>query len=307
MRLVADKPAYNNVVLFGGEMSRNSIGIVGFIFFVFVWVANSQQPPTRLRLDAVTNAGQDPEAALKSYLDEIRSQSRHLGELEALYRSSRASEADSQLTQALEGFRKLYSEEPGNARGFAGIVRVYFAQKRYPEMDSLLQTEIDRQPNRMDIRLAFVDAAREMHEEDLAAVSLNKWLNDPAINPGARAEFSIRLALIYEQKGDTYSALMAISEANELRPGEMTTRLALARVLDTAGRSDEAGKIYRDLLGVDPNDVEALRRRVIALTEGGDLELAHVCELLAMRLLPNSKNEAAAVVDTGRLRAVPKK
>jgi len=276
-------------------MSRTAIGITGILCLVFVGIANAQQPHTKQRLDAITNAGQDPEAALKSYLDEIRSQSRRLGELDALYRSALASEADGQLTGALEGFRKLYSEEPGNARGFEGIARVYFAQTRLQEVESLVQTEIDRQPRRTDIRLAFVDAARQMHEEDLAIVSLTKWLNDPDINYGARAELSLRLGLIYEQKGDTNSALAAISVANEFRPRHMATRLALARVFDAAGRGGEASKAYRDLLGVDPSDVEALRSRAIALTEGGDLELAQVCALLAVRLLPESLSDAAVL------------
>jgi len=278
----------------GGEMLRTAISITGIMCLVFVGIANAQRPPKQ-RLDAITNAGQDPEAALKSYLDEIRSQSRRLGELDALYRSALASEADGQLSEAVESFRKLDNEEPGNARGFEGIVRIYFAQKRLQEIESLLQTEIDRHPKRVDIRLAFIDAARQMHEEGLAIVSLSNCLNDPDINSGARAEFSLRLGLIYEQNGDTNSALAAISAANELRPRHMATRLALARVLDAAGRSVEAGKAYRDLLGVDPGDVEALRSRTIALTEGGDLELALACALLATQSLPESLNDAAVL------------
>lgn len=288
----------------GGEMSQTAISpakmmvvkiAASILSLVLVGTANAQQPFPKKRLDAITNTGQDSESALKSYLDEIRSRSQRLGELDALYRSALASEADGQLTEAAEGYRKLYQEEPGNARGFGGTARVYFAQQRRQELESLLQAEIGRQPKRPDIRLAFVDAARQMHEDDLAIVNLAKWLSDPDMNAGARAEFNLRLGVIYEQRGDTNSALAAISVANELRPGHMATRLALARQFDAAGRTDEAVKVHRDLLGVDPGDVEALRTRAMVLSDVGDLERAQVCAQLVIRMLPESLNDAAVL------------
>jgi tetratricopeptide (TPR) repeat protein len=67
-----------------------------------------------------------------------------------------------------------------------------------------------------------------------------------------------RIARLNQKAGDPSDAVVALVKAVQLNPQSRPLRHSLARALATAGRYQDAERVYRDLLSGYPKDVEAL-------------------------------------------------
>ncbi len=216
--------------------------------------------PSRLILPAllacaILASAQDPEAALQTYMAEIRAHGLRQQNLADLYQSGFASLREADYQKAEESFRTLYNQEPENIQSLEGIAQVYLAQNRKADALNLIESEIDRHPNRPDLRLALANIAEQAAEYDLA--------------------------------------ISALRAAAQLRPADSTAAVTLARLLERSGRQDEAIAAYRAVLGVDPNDATALFDCATKASQaGGDLDLALACAERARHLLPESTEVA---------------
>lgn len=204
---------------------------------------------------AILASAQEPEAALNSYMAEIRAPALRRQSLANIYQSGIVSLREGRYQQAEETFRSLYDQSPQDRQSLEGIAQVYLAQKRKADALNLIQSEIDRHPTCSDLRIAFATIAEQAAEYDLA--------------------------------------ISALREAVRLRPADSTAAISLARLLERSGRQDEAIAAYRAALGVDPNDgAELFRCATGASQRGGDLGLAIGCAERARRLLPESTEVA---------------
>jgi tetratricopeptide (TPR) repeat protein len=194
--------------------------------------------------------------------------------------------AENKFKEAEDAFRRAYQLNPANSRGLMGIVESNMAQNKAGEALKILQAEIDKAPNRLDLLLAMGNTAVRAGKFDFAVQTYNRGLSQ--IEKGGRqGDIYLRIGETYRLKGDTNGAIQALQKARETLPDNIEVLSALAVVLDAAQRKPEARQIYEATLKLEPNNAVALNNLAFLLAEtGGDLDDALTKALRAKQLLP---------------------
>ena len=144
-----------------------------------------------------------------------------------------------------------------------GQVRAYVEAKDWYSAMRLVEQEIARAPQDMDVRawrarvLAWSGKLAEAEKEYLEILKVSR--TDPDNWMG--------LAGVYSREGKIEDARRAVSTAEELDPKRSDIHAARARILRTAGQRNEARSEFQSALHLDPGSTEArdglvsLRRR----------------------------------------------
>jgi tetratricopeptide (TPR) repeat protein len=184
---------------------------------------------------------------------------------------------------------------PTNSRGLLGIVETDMAQNKPDEAMQMLQTELDKSANRLDLRLALGNTAVRAGKYDLAITEYDKLLNSLDKNARQRGDVYLRIGETYRRKGDLNGAIVNLQKAREFQPENVVVMATLALVLDAAGRWTEAKQVYEAVLKLDSNNAVALNNLAFLMAEhNGDLDDALGKAQRAKQLLP----EMTEVSDT---------
>jgi len=203
--------------------------------------------------------------------------------------------AENRFKEAEEAFQKSYQLDPKKSRGLLGIVETDMAQNRSEEAMQLLQTELAKTPNRLDLRLAYGNTAVRAGKYDLAIGEYEKMLNMMDKNSRLRGDVYLRIGETYRRKGDLNGAIVNLQKAREFQPENVVVMATLALVLDAAARWTEARQVYEAVLKLDNNNAVALNNLAYLMAEhNGDLDDALSKAQRAKQLLP----EMTEVSDT---------
>jgi tetratricopeptide (TPR) repeat protein len=195
---------------------------------------------------------------------------------------------DHRYKEAEEAFRKSYQLNPANSRGLMAVVETYMAQNKGEQALTMLQSEVQKDPGRVDFHLALGTAAVFSGKFDMAVAQYQTVLGALGNNAKARADIYLRLGETYRRKGDLTNSIAALQQARQLLPDNAVVLSTLALALDGAGRRTEARQTYELARKADPNNGVTLNNLAFLLADsGGDLEQALTLAQKAKQLLPN--------------------
>src|SRR5579871_634565 len=195
---------------------------------------------------------------------------------------------ENKYKDAVASFQKSYDLNPANPRGLMGIVETDMAQSKSEDALTLLQTEAEKAPNRLEFRVALAKTAVRVGKFDLAIQEYQKVLAALDKNSRDRGGLYLQLGETYRRKGDDVSAIAALEKAREALPENSLVLTTLALTLDHAGKVPEARQVYEAAIKLDPSNGVALNNLAFLLAEhSGDLDDALTKGTRAKQLLPN--------------------
>ena len=171
-----------------------------------------------------------------------------------------------------ESFRRAYQLNPANPRGLLGVVENYLAQNKPDEAMKILQTESDKAPDRMDLKMLLANTAARLGKFD-QSIEVYTVVLAKAQKGLEQADIYLRIGEAYRRKGELDKAIQAMQKARENAPGNVVVLSELAIVLDAASRKPEAKQVYEAALKLDPNNAVVLNNLAFLLAEtGGDYD-----------------------------------
>jgi tetratricopeptide (TPR) repeat protein len=177
--------------------------------------------------------------------------------------------------EAEQAFREALELNPKNTRALMGQVEVMVADKRPQEAIDLLQGEVTKYPERVDLRLALGNAAVRAGQYDVALTAYQEVLPRLNEDPQAQADLYLRIGETYRRKGDYQNAVSNLKQAQAIQPESVTIAGTLALALEAGGQSGAATEHYRGVLKLDPDNAVAMNNLAYLLSEnGGDLDEA---------------------------------
>lgn len=195
--------------------------------------------------------------------------------------------AENKYQDAEDAFEKSYQLDPHKSRGLLGMVETDMAQNKSDPAIQLLQSELGKNPNRLDLRLALGNTAVRAGKYDLAIGEYDKLLNSLDKNSRSRGDVYLRIGETYRRKGDLNSAIANLQKAREFQPENEVIMATLGLVLDKAGRWTEAKQVYEAVLKLNANNAVALNNLAYLMAEhNGDLDDALSKAQRAKQLLP---------------------
>jgi tetratricopeptide (TPR) repeat protein len=178
-------------------------------------------------------------------------------------------------TEAEQAFREALELNPKNTQALMGQVEVMVADKRPQEAVELLQGEVTKYPERIDLRMALGNAAVRAEQYDAALPAYQEVLPRLKEDPQAQADLYLRIGETYRRKGDYQNAISNLKQAQAIQPDGVTIAGTLAMALDADGQRDAAEERYRGVLKLDPNNAVAMNNLAYLLSENdGDLDEA---------------------------------
>lgn len=203
--------------------------------------------------------------------------------------------SEGRYKEADEAFNKSHSLSPANARGLMGMVETDLAQNEPEKAMQLLQTEVQKTPNRLDYHLALGNTAVRIGRYDQAIAEFQKVLDGMEKGSKTRGDILLRIGETYRRKGDLSNSITALQQARQILPENPVIIGTLALTLDGAGRKREARMAYEQTLKLDPSNGVALNNLAFLIAEsGGDLDQALTYAQRAKQILP----QLAEVNDT---------
>jgi len=195
--------------------------------------------------------------------------------------------AQNKYKDAEDAFQRSYQLDPSRSRGLLGMVETDMAQNRGDQALQMLRSELDKSPNRGDLRMALANTAALMGKYDLAVEEYEKLLNSLDKNSAGRGDVYLRMGEVDRRKGDLNSAIVNLQKAREFQPENKIALETLGLVLDQAGRWTEAKQVYEAVLRLDSNDPVVLNNLAFLMAEhNGDLDDALGKAQRAKQLMP---------------------
>jgi tetratricopeptide (TPR) repeat protein len=161
-------------------------------------------------------------------------------------------------------------------------------QGKVDEALQRLQGEMEKDPKRLDVRMALGNVAVRTGKYDLAVATFQDVLGQLDAGSTAAGDVYLRLGETYRRMGEFGPSIAALQHAGQLLPDSVVVHSTLALVLDGAGRWQEALEQYRKTLELAPNNAVALNNLAYLLSENkGSLDEALELVQRAREALPN--------------------
>jgi tetratricopeptide (TPR) repeat protein len=166
-----------------------------------------------------------------------------------------------------------------------GLAEVYVAQQQFDKSIQLLTAELQKSPDRRELRLALANTCVLAQKYDLAADTYTKMLaKDPE-----SADLQLRLAETYRRMGNIPAAIEGFRRVKQLQPNSADAAVWLALLLHQTGREADAKVEYEQILRLQPDNAVALNNLAYVIAEqGGDLDVALTYAQRAKQRLPQS-------------------
>jgi tetratricopeptide (TPR) repeat protein len=243
----------------------------------------------RASLLARMNKQEAASAELKAVLDE------NPNDADALLDRGLMQLTHKEYVEAEADFRRAYILDPSNVRGLVAAAEVKLSQDDAAGALQVIATEVERDPQRRELRKELGNMALRAHQPDRAIAEYQKVLEQSTEVKAEQAEMLLHLEQAYETKGDLGQALEYGKRASELAPQNLVISRMLASLYERNGKRTEAIAAYRAVLKAAPTDPASLNNLAFLLADtDGDLTEALNMIQLARREVPNS----AEVMDT---------
>lgn len=192
---------------------------------------------------------------------------------------------EGKVKEAESVFRRLYQQAPQDPRGLMGAIDALIAQNQYPQAQQLILAELQKTPDRADLRMALANTAYRAGNYDMAIAEYKKvqekYPKDVTI--------VMRLGEAYRAKGDLNSAISTIQLAAQLAPGNAMPTLTLAMLFDASGQAEKSKSYYEQVLTKEPDNAMALNNLAYIMAEQGtNLDQALTMVQKAKQKLPNN-------------------
>ncbi len=197
--------------------------------------------------------------------------------------------AERKYDVAEASFSKLYKANPADLRGLMGIIDTYAARGQYDRAVQMLKEELNKAPDRRQIRVALGNLSFKAGKFDDAIVYFRQVLE---LNPKS-GDLYLKLGDCYRAKSDFANAIANYQTARDLQPNDPLTNLQLAVLYDTTGRRGEAKPAYEQVLRLQPDNAFALNNLAYLIAEtGGDLDQALAMAQRAKERMPEHPDVA---------------
>lgn len=189
---------------------------------------------------------------------------------------------------AVEYFRRGYEADPTNTRGLLGEAEAYLLMNKPDQALAVVQAEVNRFPNRNDLKRDLADMQFRTGQIDTAIQSYQSLLPVFKDNSKQSGDIHARIADAYIRKRNFPQAIDELKKAHELVPESTSVLNTLALLLENGGNHQDARKAYEQSLAKDPNNPEALNNLAYLMAEtGGNLDEALTLATRAKQKLPS--------------------
>ncbi len=187
--------------------------------------------------------------------------------------------------RAEQMFSTQYRSNPNDLRALLGFAETLATQGRLPEALQEVNSAVERDPQRQDLRLALASLyVRASRFDD--AIKIYKDMSAATPSSG---ELMFRLAETQRRKGDVNMAIESFQRASQLAPNDPRPLLQLGMLMDGTGRREQAKPYYEQILKIQPDHPVALNNLAfIKAEEGTDLDEALTMAQKARQKLPSS-------------------
>ena len=212
-----------------------------------------------LRADASIRL-QEPNQA-RSHLDYVleREPANH----DAQYLMAALSMAERRYADAETILRRLYRQSPDDSRGIRGLVGVFVAQGKEREALSMLERELEKNPNNRQLRLVSANVAMDTEDYSHAIAQYDEILaQDPE-----QANVHVSIGMAYYGAGELGKAEDHFQRARQAEPGNMAANLRLSMLVGELGRYNQAREILESVLKTAPDNPIALNNMAYILAE----------------------------------------
>jgi tetratricopeptide (TPR) repeat protein len=192
---------------------------------------------------------------------------------------------EGKFREAESVFRRLYEKSPQDPRGLIGAIEALVSQSQYSQALQLITNELQKAPDRMDLRMALASTAYRSGNYEMAIDEYSKLAER---NPKDMLVL-VRLGEVYRRKGDINKAIETIQKAQSIDPNNAVASLNLAMLYDAAGQVDKSRPFYEKVLATEPDNPMALNNLAyIMAEEGNNLDQALTMVQKAKQKLPNN-------------------
>ncbi len=198
---------------------------------------------------------------------------------------------DKRFKEAEQRFSQTYKDHPADLRALMGIVESYALQNQGDKAIQLLQSELVKNPSRLELKNALGNIALMSGKYNLAAEQFQAIL---AVRPDT-GEIYVPLGQALAAKGDTDGAIRTFEKARQMRPNDPAPCLQLALLMERTGRQPQARPLYEQVLKLQPDNAMALNNLAYLLAESGsaaDLDQALSLAEKAHRKVPDNPDIA---------------
>ncbi len=201
---------------------------------------------------------------------------------------------EKRYTESEAGFRQVYHDHPTDLRALMGIAENYNQQGQYDKAIQLIESEMAKNPARLELRTAVGNIAVKAKKYDLA---IEQYRAIIAARPDA-GDIYVRLGQALAMKGDREdldAATRTFEKARQLRPDDPDAYLQSAALLEQTGRVAQARPLYEKVLKLKPDQPFALNNLAYLLAGTGspaDLDQALELAQRAHQKLPENPDLA---------------
>jgi tetratricopeptide (TPR) repeat protein len=190
--------------------------------------------------------------------------------------------------EAAVQFRKAYESDPTNTRGLLGETESYMLMNKPDQAIQTVQAEVNRFPNRNDLKRDLADIQFRTGHFDVAIQAYQNLMPLYKDNPRQQGDLYARMGDGYIRKSDYPQAITQLRKAHDLVPDSTPIMNALALLLENTGNHVEARKIYEASISKNGENGEALNNLAFLMAEtGGNLDEALTLATRAKQKLPN--------------------
>lgn len=192
---------------------------------------------------------------------------------------------DKDFKRAEQTFGELYKANPNDLRGLVGVVETMASENRMDDAIKELQSSVQRDPQRRDVKLALANLYVRAGRYD-EAIQLFQGLLD---QQPKSADLLFRLGETERRKGELNVAIDSFRRCSQASPSDTRCLLQLGLLMDGTGKREQAKPIYEQILKIEPDHPVALNNLAfIKAEEGIDLDQALTMAQRARQKAPNS-------------------
>ena len=203
------------------------------------------------------------------------------------------------VKKAIEQYQKITAGDPKDLESWIMLGRLDKVSQNSTEALAAYKKALEIDPDNEDAMTGMAQVYTDLGDSKAAADLLRKVADK---NPNPRSLMS--LANVYEQMKDYSLASEMLRRALQQQPGNSDLKHALAQDLLFSDQTDDALKVYQDLVEEDPKDEQALLRISKIYQQKRDFAKAHEAADKAKELDPNNLeiqyNEVTLLAVEGR-------
>jgi tetratricopeptide (TPR) repeat protein len=231
--------------------------------------------------NALLNNGENDKASLE--LDAINKA--YPQNPEARFMIGYVAFAKKDYKKAEQTFSQVYKDNPKDIRGLSLLVRTMAAQNKVPEALKQMETAVNAEPDRRDLKTTYANLllTAEKYDESI------KICQELVAKDPKAADLLFLMGEDYRRKGDLNSAIDYFRRSSQVAPNDINPLLQLGLLMEGTGKRDQAKPIYEQILKIRADHPVALNNLAyIKAEEGTDLDQALTMAQKALQQAPSS-------------------